>query len=130
MELALVIWAVLTLPSIGAGIAFIGCMVCLVAAGVKVILTANGINRKSKHAEPGDVAIANMAHWAIVIFLPLWILGVIIPNKDTAQYMLAAYGVQTIVKNESAQELAKDGVDVLKQLLQKTKADMNISTEK
>lgn len=125
MELAFIIWAVGTLPSLGTGLCVIASAVTICAAIVKSVCAANGVDRKDKENEhPSDYMAANLSHKALCWFIPLWLIGAVIPDKETAYQMLAAYGVQSIVENQEAKELASDGVDVLKAMLAKAKKEL------
>ena len=59
-------------------------------------------------------------------FLPITaaLLLVVIPSEKTTWYMVGAYGTQKLVESPVAQELASDGVDVLKDLLAKAKREL------
>lgn len=52
------------------------------------------------------------------------LLAILIPSKETTWYMVGAYGTQKLVESPVAQELASDGVDVLKDLLAKAKREI------
>jgi len=52
------------------------------------------------------------------------VLAILIPSKETTWYMVGAYGTQKLVESPVAQELASDGVDVLKGLLAKAKTEL------
>lgn len=52
--------------------------------------------------------------WPIKLVACLLIVyGILIPSKDTAYKMLAAYGVESIVTNDKVQELGGKSLDVL-----------------
>lgn len=59
-------------------------------------------------------------------FLPITaaLLLVVIPSEKTTWYMVGAYGTQKLVESPVAQELASDGVDVLKALMEKAKKEL------
>ena len=52
-----------------------------------------------------------------------FLLG-LIPPKDTAYKMLAAYGVSEVAKNETVQELMGDGMDILRLTLKEYKSEL------
>lgn len=52
------------------------------------------------------------------------VLAILIPSKETTWFMVGAYGTQKLVESPAAQELASDGVDVLKELLAKAKREL------
>jgi len=61
--------------------------------------------------------------WAWVVVFSIWIIGgtlnAIIPEKDTAYKMLAAYGVTELAQNERVQELGGKSLEVLEQAMDK-----------
>lgn len=122
MSLALIIYMVGTLPSFAKGLILFGSLGTIIATFFKVATVATGADRDDKENE--YYAIANLAHKALYWFITLWIVGALIPDKTTSYQMLAAYGVQSVVENKQAQELASDGVDVLKQVLAKAKKEL------
>ena len=116
MELVFVVWVLGVLPHLGklfiliGGVGIIGWAVC------SLVMAAESIGKLHRA-------------W---LFTPLIILaiGAALPNKETTYAMAAAYGVQSIVENETANELASDGVDVLKAWMKKAKTELEQSTEK
>jgi len=56
-----------------------------------------------------------------IIFLTL---AVFTPSKETLYIMVAAYGVEKMIENPIAKDLASDGVDVLKQLMAHAKKEL------
>ena len=62
---------------------------------------------------------------ALIIFL-----ACIIPSKESTWYMVGAYGTQKLIENPVAQEIAADGVDVLKDLMKKAKANLEEKSTK
>jgi hypothetical protein len=121
MELALVIWAVGTLPGLASGMCLGLFLVSIVAIALKVTCAIASKVDNDKAAEHFS-GIAGKVCW---ISIPLWFLFLLVPNKETAYTMMAAYGVQTLVQNETAQSLGADGVDVLKLMLEKAKKDIS-----
>ena len=115
MELVFVVWILGVLPPLGklliliGGVGIIGWAIC------SFVMAAESIGKLHKA-------------W---LFTPLivLILGVALPNRETTYAMAAAYGVQAIVENEAANELASDGVDVLKAWMKKVKTELEQSTE-
>lgn len=59
--------------------------------------------------------------WLAVMML---ILAKLIPNTEITAYMLAGYGVEKIAESEVAQNIGKDGVDLIKQMIQKAKEQL------
>jgi hypothetical protein len=112
MMLALVVWLVMTaLPAIkGIGIAIAAiCGVATVVGGITAIDygTDNTVLRN----------LRKNLKWAI----PVMLLGVFTPNKETSWYMIGAYATQTVVQSETGKELASDSLGVLKSLIKKSK---------
>lgn len=124
MELALVIWAVGTLPGVASGIcfgAFLFTILSLIAwIGCKISETVAKDEKEKK--ELG--AISKLARTIFLFSFPIWFVTLLVPDKTTAYQMLAAYGVQTVAENPKAQELASDGVDVLQALMKKAKSEL------
>lgn len=116
MELVFVVWLLGVLPGLGGLLGLIGSVGLLGWVICSVAIGAEGTGKIHKA-------------W---LFTPLIILvlGATIPNRETTYAMAAAYGVQTIVENETANELASDGVDVLKAWMKKTKTEIEQSPEK
>ncbi len=118
MELVFVVWILGVLPNLAKLLILIG----LVGIGItgwvicSVVMAAESLGKLHKA-------------W---LFTPLIILvlGAALPNRETTYAMAAAYGVQTIVENETANELASDGVDVLKAWMKKAKTEIEQSPEK
>lgn len=115
MELALIVWAISTLPSLAEGFMIIGVMATIFTIFFKVIMQEDF---------PNKIAVL-----ILVFSLPTWLIGALIPDKDTSYKMLAAYGVQTLAENPTVQELGKDGVDVLKALMAKAKKELETESK-
>lgn len=115
MELVFVVWFLGVIPHLGklliliGGVGIIGWAVC------SLVMAAEGTGKLHKA-------------W---LFTPLIILviSVALPNRETTYAMAAAYGVQAIVENEAANELASEGVDVLKAWMKKAKTELEQSAE-
>ena len=116
MELVFVVWILGVLPALSklliiiGGIGIIGWAVC------SLVMAAESIGKLHKA-------------W---LFTPLivLVLGAALPNRETTYAMAAAYGVQAIVENETANELASDGADVLKAWMKKSKTELEQPAEK
>ena len=115
MELVFVVWILGVIPHLGKLLILIGGVGVIGWAVCSLVMAAERVGKLHKA-------------W---LFTPLIILviGVALPNRETTYAMAAAYGVQTIVENETANELASDGVDVLKALMKKAKTELEQSTE-
>jgi hypothetical protein len=113
MELAFIVWMIGVIPSVSALFIFVGGMLSAFACfGILVGACEN---------EPSVVKTCKKI---LMFSAPAVVLGVMLPNKETTYAMAAAYGVQTVVENPKAQELASDGVDVLKALMSKAKKEL------
>lgn len=116
MTLALIVWLVMTalpgLADLGIGLAF-GFGVLLVVGGITAIDygSSNAILEwTKKHLK-----------WAI----PVMLLALFTPNKETAWYMVGAYAAQTVVQSDAAHELGADTYDLLKDLIKKSREFIN-----
>ena len=111
MTLVLVVWLVMTvLPAIKA----IGFALALAAGFVGAFTVVFALIEEE--TKP-FLIFRKQLKW----ILPLLVVAALTPNKETTWYMVGAYGTQKIVESPVAQELAGDGVDVLKSLMRKAK---------
>lgn len=115
MELVFVVWILGVLPHLGKLLIIIGGVGVIGWAVCSLVMAVESLGKLHKA-------------W---LFTPLIILvlGVVLPNRETTYAMAAAYGVQAIVENEAANDLAPDGVDVLKAWMKKAKTELEQSTE-
>ena len=103
MELAFVIWAVGTLPTL-AGMVCVATFVLMIAAGLAWSITSLFAKIEKKEDDVKECqAVANMAGKVFLWVLPLWFVFMLVPDKSTSYQMLAAYGVQKTVENPKAQ---------------------------
>lgn len=127
MELAFIIWAVGTLPSMAFGLCFLMFCTFMCAAGFAAFLTLveNDVDEleENKFLATKFKRVCKCIFW---ISFPLWVITLLVPDQKTSYQMLAAYGVQAVVQNETTQELASDGVDVLKALMAKAKKELDV----
>lgn len=114
MELAFIVWMIGVLPALGSGMVFVGAVVAYLASSGYIFSILGGADKK----------YTKIAKYLIPVGVFVWLVGALIPDKQTAYAMAAAYGVQTVVENPKAQELASDGVDVLKALMSKAKKEL------
>lgn len=126
MELALVIWAVGTLPGIASGMCFALFFIVVSSLAGWVITKLIGIDCKESD-KASVLAASKLGRGIFLVSFPLWFAFLLVPDKTTAYQMLAAYGVQSIAENPKAQELASDGVDVLQALMKKAKKELEDS---
>ena len=109
MEFAFIVWAIGTLPALGGGMAFVGGLSTVLLLSIKGAV----------YAEGGDLPLLR---W-LFLSIPLLCLGAVIPDKETAYAMAAAYGVQSVVQDERVQKVAGQGIDILEAYLEKTKKE-------
>lgn len=127
MELAFIIWAVGTLPAVSTSMCSILFFMVTISAGVASVMAfVENDPAEDDHNKLMATKTKKVAKTILFTSLPLWFFFLLIPDKETSYNMLAAYGVQTLVENETAQELASDGVDVLKALMSKAKKDLAV----
>lgn len=124
MTLALIVWLVMAaipaLKSLGI-MMFLTC--CLLLLGGLIAYTMPGSTENDK--KPMRWTLRNLK-WAI----PVMIIISMLPAEKTSWYMVGAYGTQKIVESPIAQELAGDGVDVLKSLMARAKAEIEEKPKK
>ena len=122
MELAIIVYLVMTVIPMTKFVSLLAFWLFVAYAGVMLFV---GVLNKDMDGESGvfDFTVSKvLPKWKW--FLPLFLMGCMIPNKETTWYMIAAYGTQKVVENPIAQDLAKDGVDVLKELMAKAKKEL------
>lgn len=110
MEYALIVWAIGTLPAIAGGMTGLGIMFTALLVILQAISFVEDWNLKLLRY--------------LWITIPMWVVGAIIPDEETAYAMAAAYGVQQVVENDKVQEIAKDGADVLQAYLKAKKQEL------
>lgn len=123
MTLALIVWLVMTvfplLSSLSEILLAVG-IGWLVVFGFIFMITYDesymtGIFEASKRKLKSKV-------WASLFALSF--MCALVPSKETSWYMVGAYATQTVVQSDTAKELASDGVDVLKSLMARAKAEI------
>ncbi|MNQ73936.1 hypothetical protein D3C85_886820 [compost metagenome] len=124
MELALIVWAVGTLPSLASGLCFIFFVLALLAAIAHICCKVFSIVEDREEDKQQCKELSKIFGCILFITAPIWFVCLLVPDEDTAYQMLAAYGVQSVVENEKAQELVSDGADVLKALMAKAKKEL------
>lgn len=130
MELAFVIWAVSVIPAIAGPVSFFGLFIVLFCAGLcifaSVVSKTSSSDSDKNEAKVVREITSKILKWTV----PIWFIAILVPDKTTSYQMLAAYGVQKVVENETTQVLASDGVDVLKALMAKAKRELAEETPK
>ncbi len=110
MEFAFIVWAIGTLPTLGGGMLFFGVLSTVMLLFIKAAAFSEGANLP-------------LLRW-LFVSIPLMCIGTVIPDKETAYAMAAAYGVQSVVQDERVQKIAGQGVDVLEAYLSKAKKEL------
>lgn len=111
MTLALIVWLVMTvLPSLKV-------LGCVILAASCIGLFIFGMMKAVDEVDGPWSWLTKQFKWAI----PVMLLALFTPSKETAWYMVGAYATQTVVQSDTAKELASDSVDVLKSLIKKSK---------
>lgn len=114
MSLVLIVWLVNTvIPGLGA-LAAVSMFVMVFAI---IILGIHACVEETTHVIKKTKPLIK---YAVIIVT----LAVCIPDKETTWYMVGAYGTQKLIENPVAQEIASDGVDVLKALMKKAKDNL------
>lgn len=120
MSLVLIVWLVTTLiPSIGA----LSALTTIVGMVVFVLVFMYAM------IESDSGPLKKFLSYKKMITLTLVVLCVT-PGKESMWYMVGAYGTQKLIENPEAQNLASDGVDVLKALMAKAKKELADDTSK
>lgn len=111
MEYALIVWAIGTLPPIGVFLCTIGTALCVLCMFGWLITANDSFNEKFPKK---------------LFFIPIFMLcvGGVIPDKETAYAMAAAYGVQSVLESEKVQSLANESLGVLESFLKKKKEEI------
>lgn len=128
MSLALIVYLISVIPKIGAA-----CLVILTLVSIfyLISLTSSSVDLDvyGRYGED-DPNVKKAKSLRKLLFNKLWIpivllfVAVVTPSKETLYTMVAAYGVEKVVQNPIAQDIASDGVDVLKQLMAKAKREL------
>ena len=124
MELAFVIWAVGTLPVWSSYTAFLAFLVALISFFAWAFCTVLSKIEEDELVKSQAGSLQKVASKSLKWGIAVWFVACMIPDKTTSYQMLSAYGVQKVVENPQAQELASDGVDVLKALMEKAKKEL------
>lgn len=114
MSLVFIVWLVNTVIPGLAALAGVSVFIMIFAA---IIL---GIHACVEETTDVIKKTKPLIKYAVIVV----ILAVCIPDKETTWYMVGAYGTQKLIENPAAQELASDGVDVLKALMKKAKDNL------
>lgn len=134
MTLALLVYLVSVIPSIGMAIGTASVLVCL---GFGLVLLFSVITL-SVYGEYGqdhkEVIRAKTMQKGLTskLWIPITLVFVatLIPDKTTIYTMIAAYAGQKIAETPQAQQIGNDAVDVLHELLAKAKKELQEPEEK
>ena len=133
MSLVFIVYLIGVLPSIANGLNTIGVLgtILFTCAAIGLKLDSNSTNcyswddhklikeRRVRNGLWGDKFIKGA-----ILTLILGFFSTLFPTKDTLYMMVAAYGVEKAIESPTVQELAGDGVDVLKQLMARAKKEL------
>lgn len=133
MSLVLIVYLIGVIPSIAVGLNAVGVLGTIslgaLATGLKIDSNSTSCyswddqkllkERRVRNGLLGDKCIK-----AAIFTLVLGLLSGLFPTKETMYLMVAAYGVEKMIENPVAQDLASDGVDVLKQLMARAKKEL------
>lgn len=123
MELALIVWLVMTVfPTLGTVglILFLGAGGYLCMFGFIAGITSSSTVDLPTHEFCKRRLKSKVWIWALIISF----FCALVPSKETSWYMVGAYATQTVVQSDTAKELAGDGMDVLKSLMARAKAEI------
>lgn len=134
MTLALLVYLVSVIPSIGMAIGTISVLVCLGFGGV-LLFSALTLSVYGEYGqEHKEVIRAKTMQKGLInkLWIPITLIFVatLIPDKTTIYTMIAAYAGQKIAEAPQAQQIGNDAVDVLHELLAKAKRELQESEKK
>lgn len=135
MELAALIYFIDVICGGHAGLAVLTCFITSAWLFGFVVSIVIQLNEDIKHEDSQKFLSVYRSMWPLKTFVIITItLSVVLPNKDTAYKMLAAYGVQTIIENPDVQKLGGKSLEVLNkamdEYLQEGKSATPVSPEK
>lgn len=139
MSLVLIVYLIGVLPSVSSVLNVIGVLgtMLFTCAAIGLKLDSNSTScyswddqkllkeRRIKNGVLGDKCIK-----AAILTLSLAFISVLFPTKESMYVMVAAYGVEKMIENPVAKDMASDGVDILKQLMAKAKRELAEETVK
>jgi len=134
MSLALIVYLIAVIPKIGVAawviLVLVGILYFVMTISSSVDLDVYGGYGEEHSSVKKARSTRKFMRNKIWIPFTLLIVAVVVPSKETLYTMVAAYGVEKLVDNPVAQDLASDGVDVLKQLMAKAKRELTEDTPK
>lgn len=134
MTLALLVYLVSVIPSIGAAIGTASVLVCL-GFGLVLLFSVITLSVYGEYGqEHKEVIRAKTMQKGLTnkLWIPIALVFVatLIPDKTTIYTMIAAYAGQKIAETPQAQQIGNDAVDVLHELLAKAKKELQETEEK
>lgn len=128
MSLALIVYLIAVIPKIGAAawmtLMLVGILYLIMTISSSVDLDVYGGYGEEHSSVKKARSTRKLMRNKLWIPFTLLFVAVLVPSKETLYTMAAAYGVEKLVDNPVAQDLASDGVDVLKQLMAKAKREL------
>jgi len=129
MTLALIVYLLSVIPKISVVCFFLLFLVSIaylgfgIGAAIKIDVYGD-YGEDKKEVKEGRSTL-KMLRKKVWIPFTLLAIAVLAPGKETLYTMVAAYGVEKVVENPVAQDLASDGVEVLKAWMAKAKKDLS-----
>lgn len=134
MTLALLVYLVSVIPSVGAVAATASALV-FIGFGIMLLFSAITLNVYGEYGqEHKEVIRAKTMQKGLAnkLWIPitLVLVATLIPDKTTIYTMIAAYAGQKIAETPQAQQIGNDAVDVLHELIAKAKKELQEPEEK
>lgn len=134
MTLALLVYLVSVIPSIGVTIGTASVLVCL-GFGLVLLFSVITLSVYGEYGqEHKEVIRAKTMQKGLTnkLWVPITLVFVatLIPDKTTIYTMIAAYAGQKIAETPQAQQIGNDAVDVLHELLAKAKKELQEPEDK
>lgn len=133
MKLAIVVYLIGVLPSLAGVLGFFGVLGTLFLLIGAIVLTISGNERgyhswdnKEEKQEQRKACLlwGKRCFKASILTIFLGLVSALIPSEKTMYTMVAAYAGQKIAETPQAAQIANDGVDVLKALMEKAKKEL------
>lgn len=120
MELALLVWLVMTvIPAIN-GIGIFATATAAIGGGIALLCWLFMDSREQRENAEGFRGVKTYLKYA----LPVALLAALLPDKETSWYIIGAYAAQTVATSEFAGEVAGEGKEILLELMQKARAEV------
>ena len=129
MTLAMIVYLLSVIPKISAVCFFLLFLVSIAylgfGIGAATKIDVYGYYGEDKKEVKEGRSTLKMLRQKVWIPFTLLAIAVLAPGRETLYTMVAAYGVEKVVENPVAQDLAGDGVEVLKAWMAKAKKDLS-----